>query len=133
LDCRRVSVFARRPAVAAADLASVTEAFSMNVEVLPWPGRGERLPDRDRAPITVSAVPVGEGVLAAVPPRPGILLDVAYTPWPPALVTAWRASGGVAVAGDLMLLHQAALQVQIMSGSWPDLTPMRQALRMALK
>ena len=65
-------------------------------------------------------------------PRPGALLDVVYAPWPTVLAATWQAGGGVVAPGWLMLLHQAAPQVQLMTGRAPRLGPMRAALLHAL-
>ena len=40
-----------------------------------------------------------------------VLLDVAYSPWPSVLASAWEASGGAVVSGLEMLLYQAVEQV----------------------
>ena len=53
------------------------------------------------------------------------LLDVVYDPWPTPLAQACR---GVVVSGAAMLLHQAAEQVRLMTGSTPPLEQMRAAL-----
>ena len=76
----------------------------VELEITGWP---DRLPSRDEASIVVCTVPAaaGAGLAGAVPAEPGWLLDVSYSPWPPALVAAWVAAGGRAVAGDEMLLH----------------------------
>jgi shikimate dehydrogenase len=93
------------------------------------------LPSRDEASIVVCTVPsaAGEGLARAVPAEPGWLLDVSYSPWPPALVAAWVAAGGQAVAGDEMLLHQAVEQVRLMTGLDPDVVTMRTALSVELE
>ena len=57
------------------------------------------------------------------------LLDVVYDPWPTPLASACR---GIVVSGAAMLLHQAAAQVQLMTGRKPPVEAMRSALR-ALK
>ena len=56
------------------------------------------------------------------------LLDVVYDPWPTPLAMAWQAAGGVVVPGLAMLLHQAAAQVELMTGVGADLTAMRSAV-----
>ena len=61
------------------------------------------------------------------------MLDVSYAPWPPALVAAWVAAGGRAVAGDEMLLLQAVEQVRLMTGLDPDVAVMRAALSVELE
>jgi shikimate dehydrogenase len=57
----------------------------------------------------------------------GLLLDVVYHPWPTAAATAWEAAGGAAVGGFAMLLHQAAAQVELMTGATPPVAAMRTA------
>ncbi len=56
------------------------------------------------------------------------VLDVAYDPWPSALADAVGESDGTVVSGALMLLHQAAEQVHLMTGQAPPLAAMRAAL-----
>jgi shikimate dehydrogenase len=130
IGCSKVVVRARRPE-AAASLAGVASALGIDLTVRDWPTTGEGLPGRKKAAIVVCTVPgsVASGLVDAVPGDPGALLDVSYDPWPPDLVAAWRAAGGTASAGDAMLLHQAVSQVELMSGSRPDVEVMRAALR----
>lgn len=48
----------------------------------------------------------------------GILLDVAYDPWPSALAQAWQ---GTVISGIHMLVHQAVEQVRFFSaGAWQE-------------
>jgi shikimate dehydrogenase len=131
LGCPRVSVRARRPG-AATELVGVAERLELEVAISSWP---DRLPSRDEAAIVVCTAPsaAAEGLVHTVSPGPGWLLDVSYAPWPPALVAAWRAAGGMAVAGDAMLLHQAVAQVQLMTGLDPDVATMRTALSAELE
>ena len=64
----------------------------------------------------------------AVPERPGTLFDVLYDPWPTALAAAWSARGGAVVGGLDLLVHQAVLQVEQMTGRAPaPLAAMRAA------
>ena len=90
------------------------------------------------ADVTVSTLPAhGADTLAAeiadlgTAPR-GVLLDVAYEPRPTALTRAWRGLGGASVAGERMLLHQAAEQVRLMTGHPAPLDAMSRALEAAL-
>jgi shikimate dehydrogenase len=48
-------------------------------------------------------------------PTPGVLLDVAYDPWPSVIAAAWQAGGGSVVPGLEMLLYQAVEQVRLFS------------------
>jgi shikimate dehydrogenase len=54
------------------------------------------------------------------------LLDVVYDPWPTPLAAACR---GTVVSGVAMLLHQAAAQVELMTGRPAPLEAMRRALK----
>ncbi|MDR0366087.1 MAG: shikimate dehydrogenase [Bifidobacteriaceae bacterium] len=60
--------------------------------------------------------------------RQRVLLDAAYEPWPSRLATVWAGGGGLVASGKLMLLHQAALQVQMMTGYAAPIAAMRQAI-----
>jgi shikimate dehydrogenase len=60
------------------------------------------------------------------------VLDVAYRPWPTALAAAAAGAGATVVSGALMLLHQAAEQVRLMTGHEPPVAAMRAALRAAV-
>ena len=46
----------------------------------------------------------------------GVLLDVAYDPWPSRIAEAWQARGGTVVPGLEMLLYQAVEQIRLFSG-----------------
>jgi shikimate dehydrogenase len=64
-------------------------------------------------------------------PRGVTLLDVVYEPWPTALAEAIGRSGGLTMGGDLMLLHQAAEQVRLMTNRPAPVEAMRTALSLA--
>ena len=70
------------------------------------------------ADLVVSTLPAGAAdPLAAHPWRAEqAVLDVAYDPWPSAVAASVAAAGGTVVSGALMLLHQAADQVRLMTG-----------------
>ncbi|NHW46148.1 shikimate dehydrogenase [Paenarthrobacter sp. MSM-2-10-13] len=55
--------------------------------------------------------------LAALPGSgAGVLLDVAYDPWPSRLAEVWQRHGGAVVPGLEMLMYQAAEQIRRFSG-----------------
>jgi shikimate-5-dehydrogenase len=56
------------------------------------------------------------------------LLDVVYSPWPTPFARAAAAGGAKVISGALMLLHQAAAQVGLMTGAEPPVAAMRLAL-----
>jgi shikimate dehydrogenase len=59
------------------------------------------------------------------------LLDVVYYPWPTRLAASVDAAGGSVLSGALMLLHQAAAQVELMTGQPAPVPAMRAALSAA--
>jgi shikimate dehydrogenase len=80
----------------------------------------------DGCDLLVSTLPAGAA--DAVAPHVGAvpaLLDVVYDPWPTALAAACR---GTVVSGAAMLLHQAAAQVELMTGQPAPLEAMRAVL-----
>jgi shikimate dehydrogenase len=91
--------------------------------------------------VVVSTLPAGTEALEqaldqtleqAAPGTIGALLDVRYDRRPSPLSAAWCRAGGLAVAGERMLLHQAAEQVRLMTGHPAPLAAMDQALAAAL-
>ncbi|MFE7120805.1 shikimate dehydrogenase, partial [Streptomyces sp. NPDC057654] len=59
--------------------------------------------------------------------------DVLYEPWPTPLAAAWADRGGAVVGGLDLLIHQAVLQVEQMTGRSPGpLAAMRAAGESAL-
>jgi shikimate dehydrogenase len=80
--------------------------------------------------LVISTLPAGAAdALAARSWRAGqALLDVVYSPWPTPLAVAVAAAGGTVVSGALMLLHQAARQVELMTGRAAPVDAMRAAL-----
>lgn len=126
LGCPRVLVLARRRG-AGDELGPLACAVGVHLDVRDW---SHELPGREAAAMVVCTVPADAStpLVDAVPGAPGALLDVSYHPWPPPLVVAWRRAGGRAVAGDEMLLHQAAAQVRLMTGLAPEVAAMRAAL-----
>lgn len=78
------------------------------------------------ADVVISTLPPGAAdVLAAAVGDVPVLLDVAYGAGRSALARACR---GTVVRGELMLLHQAAAQVRLMTGLDAPLEQMRSAL-----
>jgi len=78
--------------------------------------------------VVVSTLPgeAGQEWALVAAQAPGILLDVAYHPWPTPLARVWP-TGRVASGRD-MLLWQAVEQVRLMTGLEPPVDRMRAAL-----
>jgi shikimate dehydrogenase len=83
--------------------------------------------------LLVSTVPAGAADFYAERawdsrPAPAAVLDVVYAPWPTPLAQAAAKSGAIVVSGFDLLLHQAARQVELMTGHEPaPLAAMRAA------
>jgi shikimate dehydrogenase len=95
-------------------------------------------------PLDAAAAPLGAGlVVSTLPPGAAdayaarawtarqTVFDVVYDPWPTRLAAAAADAGAAVVSGALLLLHQAALQVELMTGQRAPLEAMRAALRAA--
>ncbi|GGU51490.1 shikimate dehydrogenase [Streptomyces lavendofoliae] len=107
------------------------ERLGVPVRTAGW----ERAAEGLRAPLVVATTPAGttDALAAEVPDRPGTLFDVLYDPWPTALAAAWSARGGGVVGGLDLLVHQAVLQVERMTGRAPaPMAAMRAAGERAL-
>jgi shikimate dehydrogenase len=72
-----------------------------------------------RSDLVVSTLPrgVSDAFTDQVPGGLGTLFDVLYDPWPTPLATAWAERGGAVIGGLDLLVHQAALQVVLMTGA----------------
>jgi shikimate dehydrogenase len=83
--------------------------------------------------LLISTVPAGAADsyaqrLRLTPHAPRTVMDVVYDPWPTPLATAAAAAGAIVASGDAMLLHQAAAQVELMTGKPAPVEAMRAAL-----
>jgi shikimate dehydrogenase len=121
---RQAAVAVRDPARAAGLLAAASR-LGMNIELCPFGKEPE-------AELLIATVPAGAADLYAErlrgnahPPR--FVMDVVYHPWPTPLAVAAGQAGSVAVSGFELLLHQAARQVELMTGRAAPVQAMRDA------
>jgi shikimate dehydrogenase len=82
--------------------------------------------------LLISTLPSGAadalaGSWGAGRPVPPQVLDVVYHPWPTPLAAAAEAAGSVVASGYALLLHQAAGQVELMTGHPAPVAAMRAA------
>jgi shikimate dehydrogenase len=121
----RVEVVVRDPARAAGVLG-VADAAGVACTLRPWPDAESAL----TAPLVVATTPKGaaDTLAAVVPGVPGVLFDVLYDPWPTPLAAAWAAAGGTVLGGLDLLVHQAVLQVELMTGAAVPVEVLRRAL-----
>ncbi|GAA3802748.1 shikimate dehydrogenase [Streptomyces chiangmaiensis] len=101
----------------AAEMRQWGERLEVDVRTADWSQADRAL----RAPLVVATTPAGttDALAAAVPERPTTLFDVLYDPWPTALAARWSMYGGAVVSGLDLLVHQAVLQVEQMTGRGP--------------
>lgn len=127
---RRVRICARRSS-AAEELEALASRLGLNAQSWPWDRIGETLTSE----IVISTLP-GDAARQFgpfVPPSAGLLFDTTYSPWPTKLASAWHAAGGTVAPGYRMLLWQAAVQVELMTGRQAPVAEMWGALKEALE
>jgi shikimate dehydrogenase len=122
-------VVLRDPARAAGLLATA-DRLGLKVRLRPWEDLTQDLavvPD-----LVISTVPAGAADayaqwLRMTQQAPPSVMDVVYHPWPTALAQTAAAAGAAVASGYAMLLHQAAAQVELMTGKPAPLEAMRAA------
>ncbi|GAA2979241.1 shikimate dehydrogenase [Streptomyces fulvorobeus] len=108
-----VTAYVRSPQ-RGAEMRAWGERLAVDVRIADWADAARAL----QAPLVVATTPAGatDALAGAVPEAPGALFDVLYEPWPTALAAAWTARQGSVVGGLDLLVHQAVLQVEHMTG-----------------
>ncbi|MFG1669200.1 shikimate dehydrogenase [Streptomyces sp. Y7] len=115
----------------AAEMRQWGERLDLDVRTADWADADRAL----HAPLVIATTPAGttDALAGAVPERPATLFDVLYDPWPTALAARWSMFGGAVVSGLDLLVHQAVLQVEQMTGQSPaPVEAMRKAGERAL-
>jgi len=122
-------VIARDPS-RASGLLTTADRLGLKARLRPWTD----LADDDAAlpGLLISTVPAGAADdyserIRLTRHAPPALLDVVYHPWPTPLAQAAAAAGSLVASGYAMLLHQAAAQVELMTGKPAPLEAMRAA------
>ena len=111
LGVREVTVLARTPAKAQ-PLESLAAGHGVALEVRPW---SDMLPSADLLISTVTAGAANELAAIAAGSAP-VVFDAIYAPWPTALAEAAAAAGATVVGGLDLLVGQALLQIELMTG-----------------
>jgi shikimate dehydrogenase len=120
-----------RSAARADEMRGWGERLGVDVRIADWATADEAL----HAPLVIATTPAGttDALAGSVPPTPGTLFDVLYEPWPTVLASRWSAAGGTVVGGLDLLVHQAVLHFEQMTGRSPGpLGVMRAAGEQAL-
>ncbi len=126
LGAREAIVAVRDPA-RAAGMSATAGRLGMTITLRPFTE-----PAAPRGHLLISTVPAGaaDRYAQGLPGRgatPGAVLDVVYHPWPTPLAVAARRCGAIVMGGFEMLLHQAAAQVELMTGRAAPTSVMRAA------
>jgi shikimate dehydrogenase len=140
LGVTEVTVAVRSQATAG-ELLAVAGRLGVRVRLTgfgagPGAGAGPGDPPGDWQ-LLISTVPAGAAdqyaaLITSGGLRAAAVLDVIYHPWPTRLARAAGQAGAVVAGGLELLLHQAARQVELMTGRTAPVEAMRQAGRAAL-
>ena len=109
----------------AAEARAASDGVGLPIRVLPLSGAAAALAAAD---VVISTLPprgadaLADELAGLHAPTPGVLLDVAYDPWPSRIASVWQDGGGAVVPGLEMLLYQAVEQVRFFSGLGDDVT-----------
>jgi len=129
LGATGADIVARDPS-RAAGVRATADRLGLKVRLRPW----EDLSNSDATvpDLLISTVPAGAADdyaerLRLTHQAPPTVLDVVYHPWPTPLAEAATEVGAIVVSGYTMLLHQAAAQVELMTGKPAPLEAMRVA------
>jgi shikimate dehydrogenase len=133
LGAREATVAVREPA-RARPLRQAADRLGVTARLIAF---GDMPADVGRL-LLISTVPAGAADdyakrLSAAGPVPAAVLDVVYHPWPTRLAAAATAAGAVVVGGFDVLLHQAAGQLELMTGRAAPVAAMRSAGLAALR
>ena len=125
---RSVRAYVRDPA-RHAGLRSAAAGAGVELEIAPWARAAEGLD----APLVVSTTAAGatDPLVPVVPRQVGALFEVLYDPWPTPLAAAWVARQALVVDGLDLLVHQAVLQVALMTGVEADPAELAPVMRAA--
>ncbi|MGO4586489.1 shikimate dehydrogenase [Arthrobacter sp. 2RAF6] len=125
LGSEHVDVFVR-DAGRAAEAKAAAAAVGLSIHLRPLAEAAEGMAGAD---LVISTLPprAADSIAAQLEQLPdggklpdgvwGVLLDVAYDPWPSRIAEAWHSRGGVVVPGLEMLLYQAVEQIRLFSGA----------------
>lgn len=112
LGARTVTVVARTPA-RAEPLRALGSALGVEVAVQAW---AEPLPAADVL-LSTAVAGAADGLADAAAASAPLVFDAIYDPWPTPLALAATATGCVVVNGLDLLVGQALLQLELMTGS----------------
>ena len=111
LGAQLVTVVARTPARAEV-LRALGEKLGVRLEVRSW---SRQVPESD---LVVSSVVSGaaDGIARSVASSAPLIVDIIYDPWPTVLAVAAKQAGCKVISGLDLLVGQALLQIELMTG-----------------
>jgi shikimate dehydrogenase len=111
LGAQLVTVVARTP-VRAEALRRLGDELGVRLDIRRWSGQ---LPNAD---LVVSTVVSGaaDSIAQAVADSAPLIVDIIYDPWPTVLAAAAKRAGCAVVSGLDLLVGQALLQIELMTG-----------------
>ncbi|MFL6060036.1 MAG: shikimate dehydrogenase, partial [Marmoricola sp.] len=124
IGCLSARLLVREPSRAEETL-QVVEAFERGPEVTVGT-LGDPVGAVDLVVSTIPAVAQTPWLVRSADPCP-VVFEVVYDPWPTPLAAAALRSGRILVSGLDLLINQAALQVELMTGQPAPLAAMRAA------
>jgi shikimate dehydrogenase len=111
LGAQQVTVAARTPS-RAEPLRALSRELGVELEIRPW---WARLPQTN---VAVSTVVSGaaDTIAPSVADSAPLIVDAIYDPWPTVLATTAQQAGCTVVSGRDLLIGQALLQIELMTG-----------------
>jgi shikimate dehydrogenase len=111
LGAQQVTVAARTPS-RAEPLRALSRELGVELEIRPW---WARLPQTNLAVSTVVSG-AADTIAPSVADSTPLIVDAIYDPWPTVLATTAQQAGCTVVSGRDLLIGQALLQIELMTG-----------------
>jgi shikimate dehydrogenase len=111
LGAQQLTVVARTPS-AAESLRALARNLGVELDVRPW---SIQIPEADLAISTVVSG-ASDSIADAVAGSAPLIVDVIYDPWPTVLAVTAQRAGCTVVTGRNLLVGQALLQIELMTG-----------------
>jgi shikimate dehydrogenase len=111
LGGQQLTVVARTPS-RAEPLRALARNLGVKLDLRPW---SRQIPEAD---LVISTVVSGaaDSIADAVANSAPLIVDVIYDPWPTVLATTAQRAGSTVVSGRDLLVGQARLQIELMTG-----------------
>lgn len=111
LGAQQLTVVVRTPS-RAEPLRALARNLGVKLDVRPW---SRQIPEADLAISTVVSG-AADSIADAVADSAPLIVDVIYDPWPTVLATTAQRAGCTVVSGRDLLVGQAQLQIELMTG-----------------